>query len=398
MLPEPSHLAPPERRIAGRTVMQIIPDLHSGGAERSAVDVAQALSQAGARCLVASRGGRLVGELQSKGGVWVPFPAATKNPIAMFLNSVRLARILRDEGVDIVHARSRAPAWVAYYAARQARARFVTTYHSAYSGASPIKLRYNSIMAAGDIVIANSKFTARRIRELYPEAAQKIATIARGVDLRDFSPSAVDPSRVERLRAAWGVEPHHRVVLLPARLSHRKGHLVLIDAARRLLGAGFWDLRFVFVGDARSESFLHSVERHVERSGLRGIVRLGGYCADMPAAYLAAAVTAAPSTEAEGFGRVAIEAQAIGAPVVVSDLGAAAEVVAAPPEVAAAEATGWRVPPNDAEALAAAIVEAITLAASGREALGARARDFVARNYSVETMCDATLGIYEALL
>jgi glycosyltransferase involved in cell wall biosynthesis len=398
MAPRPSFFSPRERRIAGHTVLQIIPDLQSGGAERSAVDVAQALSEAGARSLVASRGGRLVGELQSKGGVWLPFPAATKNPISMLLNSVRLARILRDEGVEIVHARSRAPAWVAYYAARQAKARFVTTYHSAYSGVSPVKLRYNSIMAAGDIVIANSKFTARRVLELHPEAANRIATIARGVDVRVFSPAAVDPSRVERLRAAWGVEPHHRVVLLPARLCARKGHFVLIEAAKRLVAEGASELRFILAGDARSESYLHNIDRHVERLGLRGIVRAVGFCADMPAAYLAAAVTAAPSTEPEGFGRVAIEAQAMGAPVVVSDLGPAAEIVAAPPEAAAVEATGWRVPPNDAEALAGAIREALSLTASARESLGARARDFVAGRYSIESMCDATLDIYEELL
>ena len=158
-------IAAPGQRLAGRTILQIVPDLQSGGAERATVDVAEALSRVGARCLVASRGGRMVSELQSKGGVWAPFPAATKNPFAMALNSVRLARIIRDEGVDIVHARSRAPAWVAYYAARQTGAKLVTTYHSAYSGASPIKQRYNAIMSAGDAVIAISEFAAQRIRE-----------------------------------------------------------------------------------------------------------------------------------------------------------------------------------------------------------------------------------------
>ncbi|MGB5083588.1 MAG: glycosyltransferase, partial [Methylocystis silviterrae] len=122
-------IAAPDQRLAGRTILQIVPDLQSGGAERATVDVAEALSRVGARCLVASRGGRMVSELQSKGGVWAPFPAATKNPFAMALNSVRLARIIRDEGVDIVHARSRAPAWVAYYAARQTGVKLVTTYH-----------------------------------------------------------------------------------------------------------------------------------------------------------------------------------------------------------------------------------------------------------------------------
>ncbi len=146
------------RPLAGRTILQIVPDLQSGGAERATIDIADALHMAGARALVASEGGRMVSELQAKGGVWLPFPAATKNPLAMALNSLRLARILREEAVDIVHARSRACAWVGHYAARRAGARFVTTFHSIYGGASPIKQRYNSIMAAGDLVIANSPF------------------------------------------------------------------------------------------------------------------------------------------------------------------------------------------------------------------------------------------------
>jgi glycosyltransferase involved in cell wall biosynthesis len=390
--------SPLDRPVAGRTVMQIIPDLHSGGAERSAIDIAQALAQAGARCLVASRGGRMVSELQSKGGVWVPFPAATKNPFAMALNSVRLARVLRDEGVDIVHARSRAPAWVAYYAARQARARFITTYHSAYSGTSPIKLRYNAIMAAGDIVIANSQFTAQRISQLHPEAAGRIAVIPRGVDLRQFSPYAVDPQRVEQLRADWGVEPHQRVVLLPARLTARKGHFVLIEAAKRLIAQGLDDVRFIFVGDARSDDFKHNLERQIERAGLSGLVRAAGFCADMPAAYLASAVAVAPATEPEAFGRVAVEAQAVGVPVIVSDIGAASEVVQAPPQVRAHQATGWRVPPGDAEALASAVVETLTLTASAREALMARARDFVSSRFSIEGMCATTLDLYDTLI
>jgi len=235
MTPSLAAIAPPDQSLAGRTILQIVPDLQAGGAERTTIDIAEALNEAGARCLVASRGGRMVSELQSKGGVWLSFPAATKNPIAMAMNSVRLARIIRDEGVEIVHARSRAPAWVAYYASRQAGAKFVTTFHSAYSGESPIKLQYNAIMAAGDTVIANSQFTAARIRTLYPFAGPRIVVIPRGADLRVFSPTAVDPSRVERLRAAWGVAPHERVVLLPGRLSARQGHATMIEAeaARR---------------------------------------------------------------------------------------------------------------------------------------------------------------------
>jgi len=387
-----------DQDLSGRTVLQIIPDLQAGGAERATVEVAEALAQAGARCLVASRGGRMVSELQTKGGVWLPFPAATKNPFAMAANSVRLARIIRDEGVDIVHARSRAPAWVAYYAARQTGVRFVTTYHSAYGGASAIKLTYNAIMASGDAVIANSAYSALRIAELHPDSAGRVVVIPRGADLRAFSPAAVDPIRVHRLRAEWGVEPHHRVVLLPARLSARKGHAILIEAARRLVAEGMTDLRFILAGDPHSEAFGQHIESLIARAGLSGMMRAAGHCADMPAAYLAAAVTVVPATEPEAFGRVAVEAQAMGAPVIVSDIGAAAEIVLAPPGTPRQEATGWRVPAGDPGALAAAIHEAMEMKATARDDLTLRARENVRRRFSIEHMRQATLEVYKRLL
>lgn len=384
--------------LAGRTVLQIVPDLQSGGAERATIDMAEALSQVGARCLVASRGGRMVSELQSKGGLWLPFPAATKNPFAMALNSVQLARIIRDEGVDIVHARSRAPAWVAYYATRQTGAKFVTTYHSAYYGNSPIKLRYNAIMASGDVVIAISEFAAQRIHDLHPEAAGRVVVIPRSADLRVFSPAAVEPARVERLRAEWGVAPHERVVLLPARLAARKGHGVAIDAAKRLATDGCPDIRILFVGDPHSDSFRRALEAQIARAGVGDLVRLCGHCEDMPAAYLAAAVIVAPSTEPEAFGRVAVEAQAMGAPVIVSDIGASPEIVRAPSDAGRRQSTGWRVPPGDPAALAGAIREALDMTASARDELAIRARDNVQSRFSVEHMQHATLEVYRQLL
>ena len=208
-----SPLNAPSPVLAGRTVLQIIPQLDTGGAERTTIDVAAALSECGARALVATEGGRLISELQAKGGIWAPFPARTKNPLAMAFNAIRLARLIEREGVDIVHARSRAPAWVAYGATRIAKRPFVTTYHGSYSGSSSLKLTYNSVMARGDVVIANSEFTAAAIAQLYPLARDRVHVINRGTDFRAFSPNAVDPGRVQRLRKSWNVGPEDRIVL-----------------------------------------------------------------------------------------------------------------------------------------------------------------------------------------
>ncbi len=397
-----SSLAPYGRSrpsLAGRTILQIIPNLEAGGAERTTIDVAAALVQAGARALVASEGGRLASELQAVGGVLLPFPAATKNPISMLRNVRKLARLIIAERVDLVHARSRAPAWVAIGACRIADRPFMTTFHGAYAGKSRLKLRYNSIMARGEIVIANSQFTADAIARLYPSARERLRVIYRGTDLKRFSPAAVEGARVAKLRESWGVAPHQRVVLLAARLTAWKGQKVLIEAARLIKNEGLDDVRYILAGDAQGRTgYVKELDDAIAAGGLQGVVLRVGHCVDMPAALLAANIVVVPSTEPEAFGRSAVEAQAMGAMAIVSNLGAVPETVLAPPQTPSESRTGWRVPPGDAEALADALKAALTLGASAREAIARRARAHVERNFSLEQMTRQTLDAYLALL
>ncbi|MEA1835043.1 glycosyltransferase family 4 protein [Methylobacterium durans] len=386
--------------LAGACILQIIPELEAGGAERTAVDVAAGLAAAGARPLVATEGGRLVGELQAKGGIWVPFPAASKNPMAMAINVRRLMSLCRREGVQLIHARSRAPAWVALGAARRLKIPFVTTYHGSYSGRTGVKVLYNSVMARGDVVIANSNYTADRIRSLHAEqAGDRVAVIHRGTDLGSFNPVAVGPSRVEALRRAWGVAPHERVILLAARLTAWKGQRVLIEAASLMRDRGLSDFAVVLAGDPQGRAaYERELDALIAARGLTGIVRRVGHCLDMPAAFRAASVVAVPSIEPEAFGRSAVEAQALGTPVVVSDLGAVPETVLSPPDVAPGQRTGWRVPAGDAASLAGALAEAISLGASARDALARRGRAHVEAHFSLERMVADTLDVYARLL
>ena len=299
--------------LSGATVLQIIPSLDAGGAERTTIDIAGALVEAGGRALVASRGGRLVSELQARGGIWIPFPADSKNPAAMAWNVARLARLIRLERPAIVHARSRAPAWVALGATRLTSTPFVTTFHGAYGGTSALKLRYNSVMARGDVVIANSDYTRSLVASLYPWAVPQIAVVHRGTDLRRFAPGAVSPARVEKLRSDWGVEAGDRVVLLAARLTAWKGQRVLIEAARLLREAGLGGTAFVLAGDPQGrDRYAAELDAAIAAAGLGGIAKRVGHVADMPAAFLAASVVAVPSTKPEAFGRSAVEAQAMG--------------------------------------------------------------------------------------
>ncbi len=385
--------------LAGRTVLQIIPSLHAGGAERVTLDIAGALAEAGARALVATAGGRLVSELQARGGVWVPFPAGTKNPLAMLGNVRSLAQLIRAEAPAIVHAQSRAPAWVALGATRLTGTPFMTTYHGSYSGRSAVKLHYNSVMARGDAVLANSHFTSESIVGLYPWARDRVRVIWPGIDLRAFAPGAVDNDRVVALRESWGVEPDQRIVLLAARMTDRKGHRVLIEAAALLAARGLADTLFVLAGDPQGRTgYLATLDGLAKERGVAGIVRRVGHCEDMPAAYLAASVVVVPSTRAEAFGLAAVEAQAMGKPVIVSNLGALPETVLAPPEVEPEENTGWRVPPGDPAALAAALERVLASGASALDALAARARAHVEAHFSNDGMTEAVLDAYAAVL
>ena len=384
--------------LAGRTILQIVPTLDAGELDHTTIDVAGALAESGARALVASAGGRLVSELQAKGGVWIPFPARSKNPLAMALNVRRLRRLLLEERIDLLHARSRPAAWVAYGATRSTKTPLVTSVQQIAPGLGLLRQRYNSVMARGDIIIAGSRFAAALVPTLYPWAVDRVSLIRPGVEFKSFAPERMDPARVHALRQAWHIAPDERIVLLAARPSLWKGHKILIDATRLLLEAGVRDFKVVLIGDAKGKSQTREIDQAIAKAQVESIVRRVGACSDMPAALLAAAVVVVPSLEPEAFGRIAIEAQAVGTPVVVSDLGAVPETVLAPPDVEPARRTGWRVPANDPALLATAIEEALSLGASSRDALALRARKQVEERFSIERMARQTLDAYATLL
>lgn len=379
------------------TVLQVIPELQTGGAERTTVDIAAALHAEGDRAIVVSEGGRMVDELLAAGGEHVEMRAATKNLFRMRRNAARLADLIEREGVDIVHARSRAPAWSALWAASWTRRPFVTTYHGSYNEGSILKNRYNSVMARGDRVIANSGYTAELIARRHPFAAGRIVTVFRGIDLGRFADGAA-AARGAGLRAQWQIPADADVILNIARLTPWKGQEVLLDALAALkpLCGPFVA---VMAGDdqGRADYREHLIAK-AAALGLTDRVRLVGHVDDVAGALAATTVAAQPSIEPEAFGRAAVEAQAAGVPVVVSDLGAVRETVLAPPEAPAGERTGWRVPPGDAAALAEALREALDKSPAERADIGARGRSHALANFSLEAMKKKTLAIYHSVL
>ena len=372
-----------------RSVLQVLPALETGGVERGAVDIAAAVAAAGWRALVASSGGAMVRELVRAGAEHVTLPLARKSPFALRANVAPLAALIESEGVDIVHARSRAPAWSAYEAARRTGRPFVTTFHGTYNFGNALKRWYNGVMARGDRVIAISDFIADHVRRNYGVGDERLRVVPRGIDLEVFDPARVNSERIVQLAGKWRLPDGVPVVMLPGRLTRWKGQAALIDALTVL---GRRDVCCLLVGDDQGRhGYRKELERRIRTRGLDGVVRIVGHCDDMAAAYMLADAVVSASLDPEAFGRVAVEAQAMGRPTIVTDHGAARETVLA-------GETGWLTPPGNAGALARALEAALALDADARETLAARAMPRVRAKFSKQAMCDRTLAIYRELL
>jgi glycosyltransferase involved in cell wall biosynthesis len=387
--------------LAGVTVLQIIPDLEPGGVAYAAIGTAAALSRAGANALIASRGGPLVSELQARGGLFAPFPANARNPVSMALNIRRLAQLIKNERIDIVHARSRASAWVAYAATRLTKTPFVTSFRGSYARGGPLAMRYNSIMARGDAIIADSAYAADLVGGLFPAARDKIHVVVGGADCRLFAPKAVAPARVQAVRRLWGAAQDERVVYFVPGAQALPAARTLIEAVKRLTEQAGADAllggtRFIIACDEPGGAFAKEIDAAIGKAALGQIMRTCAASPDRPAALLAAAVVVALSVHLESLAGVALEAEAMGAPVIVAAAGAASETILAPPEVDESGRTGWRTPLN-AEAVANVLRAALSLGATARDRLSLRARAHVEARFSIEQTWAQTLAAYAAV-
>jgi len=380
------------------TLLQVVPELETGGAEQSALEIARAVVAAGGRALVASRGGRMVARLEADGGELQSMPAHSKNPLVMLGTAARLVELIRREKVSLVHARSRAPAFPALWAAHATKTPFIATYHGIYKAPAGVrgglKRWYNAVMTRGDLVIANSDYTRAHVLAEHHLDPARVVAIPRGVDLARFDPDHVAPGRLEALRRAWDIaaDDGRTKVLLAGRLTRIKGHLTVIAAAAKLKAQGRGDLLILFAGDDQGRSdYRRELVAAIEAAGLQEAIRIVGHCDDMPAAFLLCDLAILPTTVPESFGRAAVEPQAMGRPVIVAAHGGSLETVVE-------GETGWLAPPGDVEAWAAALAKAIDVGPQGRARIGAAAMARSRRLYRAEAMCEATLAAYERVL
>jgi len=371
------------------TVLQVLPALDSGGVERGTLEIAAAIQAAGGRALVASAGGRMAGGLARTGAKHFTLPLAARDPWHIWRNAAALEELIVREQVDIVHARSRAPAWSAWLAARRTGVAFVTTYHGAYNEGVPGKRWYNAVMARGRLVIAISGFIAELIQARHGVPPARIRMIPRGVDPAIFDPARVNGDRVPRLARAWRVEDGQTIILLPGRLTRWKGQAVLIHALARLRNN---DAVVVLAGsDQGRRGYAEELAALARRLRVEHRVRIVGNVDDMPAALKLADIVVNASTDPEAFGRVVIEAQAMACPIIATDHGGAVETVIH-------GVTGWRVRPNDPAELADMLDSVLAASAESRMEMGTQARAMVQARFTVQAMQEATLDVYRELL
>ncbi len=394
-------MALPEKPIdlTGRTILQVIPELDIGGAEMTTVEISEAIIAAGGTALVASQGGRLVEKLSQMGAQILTLPVASKNPFTMWRNRARLAKIVTDYQVDIIHARSRAPAWSSFFAARRTGCIYMATYHGLVHRQPASKVLYNSVLTRGDAVIANSNYTANLISEVHGVAAEKIMVIPRGCDVESLTRQSVAGTKIAAKRAQWGVGAQDFVIICPARLTEIKGQDILLQAFAGLAEKAPKGLtvKLVFVGSAQGrEEYFARLTDLVAQHGLQDQVVFAGLEQDMATAYAASDAVVAPSTRAEPFGRGAIEAQAASLPVIASDAGGFREtIISGSPSDGA---TGWLVAPGDIAAWHQAMVDLVNMTAAQRAKMGENGRANAGHYFTQQALCARTLKAYQVLI
>ncbi|MDX1974960.1 MAG: glycosyltransferase family 4 protein [Rickettsiales bacterium] len=368
-------------------ILQLIPSLKSGGVERGTIDIAKAIKAAGAVPLVASSGGNMVVQLTSAGIEHIQLPLQSKNPLTLWQNSKRIAKLVRERGVDIVHVRSRAPAWSAWYARKRQPFHFMTTFHGTYNIQNNLKRCYNAVMTKGERVIAISHFIADHIQKNYPIDAAKLRIIPRSVDLKLFNRANYSQQRMATLTKEWHMPEDKPLILCPGRITRWKGQDVLIKALAALPHRNFFA---VILGDDKGhESFRHDLERLITHYNLEGSIRIAKHTSNIVEAYVLAKMVISTSIEPEAFGRVALEAQAMGRPVIATNHGGSLETVAD-------QITGWLVPPGDVKALSERIEYILNAPDELLEEIGQNAVQN-AQRFSLESMCQETLKVYKEL-
>ena len=371
-------------------VLQVLPELNQGGVELGTIEIASELQKRGIKNFVASAGGRMEGNLERLKVKHFTLPLKTKNIFKMWLNSLRLAKIIKENGITVVHARSRAPAWSAYWAAKKCGVHYMTTFHGTYGlGPCGIKKIYNQVMTFGERVIAISNHIKEHIIKNYGTDESKIRLIARCVNMDNFDVENTSAERMIKFLEDNQIPSDKPLITLIGRLTNWKGQKLLINALNKIKDL---DFHCLLIGDDQGRT-KYSDELHdmIEQFGMENRYTFIRHVTDVPAAMLVSDIVLSTSIEPEAFGRIAIEGQAMGRIVIASDIGGSKETVID-------GVTGKLFKSGDADDLANAIKWALSLSTEEREKIGAEAVKNVKEHFTKQKMCDKTISVYEELI
>ena len=390
------HISP--RTLAGATILQIVPALREEPVARTAVDVANALLQSGARALIAAEDGPLAEDLRAFGGEWVPLANDTINPFKLRRCAQALERLIASERVDIVHAQSIGGAWVAHMAATQIAVWLVTTLADVPPASGP-RAYWAGALARGDRVITPSNFAAAPIMQRFSLPRERLTIIPRSIDTEAFNPAAVTTARINALREAWRVSSNDRVVLVPGRVAPWNGQVILPHVTRMLIDSGVRDLLIVMAGEHHSyRKYARFIAEQAKGREVGALLRFGGHCHDMPAAYAAGRHRLGARDRAAG----ARSRRCRGASYGSSGRHLQYRRIAGARRDAAGNA--GRCPhwvacePGNAADFARALSTAFSLEAPAYRAMGARARQFAEYMFSPRSIAVATRAVYTSLL
>ena len=377
-------------------VLQVIPKLGYGGAETGCYDIAHFLSENDCGSFLATSGGELIKFIKKDKVRLIRLPVHSKNPILILFNTLVLVIYIFLFKINIIHARSRAPAWSCYFASLITRRIFVTTFHGTYNFKSNIKKFYNSIMLRAKLTIAGSNFIFSHINENYGEylsKEKKLRVIFRGINVDYFNPKNISVLKQEKLKQEWDLSSNKFTILLPGRLTYWKGQEKFIESLNILIeDYNITNFQAVILGsDQGRKVYSKKLINLVQRYRLNKKIKFIQHCKEMPLAYSVADVVVSASIEPEAFGRVSVEAQAMGKPIVASNIGGSKETIIN-------KKTGFLYKHDDPRELAKILNTVIQLSMDDLKFMGNEGRKNVTKKFDVETMCQSNLKEYNRLI
>ena len=377
-------------------VLQVIPRLGYGGAETGCYDIAHYLAEQNCGSFIVTSGGELLKFIKKNKVKVFKLPVHSKNPLMIILNTIMMTFLILIKKINIVHARSRAPAWSCYFACLITNTIFVTTFHGTYNYKSKLKKFYNSIMLRSKLTIAGSNFIFGHINDNYNEYLnkhKKLRVIFRGINIDYFNSKNISILKQEKLKREWSLDPNKFTILMPGRLTYWKGQEKFIEALNILIeDYNFTNFHAILLGsDQGRKVYSKKLFSLVERYSLSKKISFINHCGEMPLAYSLADVVVSASIEPEAFGRVAVESQSMGKPVIASNIGGSKETVLN-------KKTGFLYKHDDPRELAKSLNTVIQLNQEELKLMGNEGRKNITKKFDVESMCESNLREYKKLL